>query len=365
MNSIQFTKKDIVQTLEKIIEKGPIEGKKSMARLAHEIKNYNNGIEGFTTLIMSTCEDITNYQRAYIGNIHHISDTLTQSIHNIANTVRDVISLNEQILEGNDSHDRLPSKIKILSDSISTNSEYMLEGTERIMEYSPLVPNVKKMGPLGLDDTLFVEIVDRQINNLIYCYNLQFSPDFQREEYFPAVDIKTYCDSHENNDGKVQAILHNVRTADAIIKGSENNILKNAIIPLHNNAEKHAYKGKDIYGRSLAPDFKKEIEIGSIADQVNKLIIYQVKDNGFGVSSNVKNLLLTKEGITNRDNSDDTGAGLWAVKTFVENMGGKLWFDTEMGKGTTFYFSVPYDVKTKNDVYIKESCKPQPKSLLI
>ena len=43
--------------------------------------------------------------------------------------------------------------------------------------------------------------------------------------------------------------------------------------------------------------------------------------------------------------------GLMLCKDFVEQLGGKLWFDSEEGKGTTFYFSL----KVSNQEYKRNS----------
>jgi signal transduction histidine kinase len=39
---------------------------------------------------------------------------------------------------------------------------------------------------------------------------------------------------------------------------------------------------------------------------------------------------------------DGTGLGLFIAKSLVEAMGGKIWFDSEQNKGTTFYFTLPF-----------------------
>jgi signal transduction histidine kinase len=36
-----------------------------------------------------------------------------------------------------------------------------------------------------------------------------------------------------------------------------------------------------------------------------------------------------------------TGLGLSITKNLVEMQGGKIWFESQVGKGTTFHFTVP------------------------
>lgn len=73
-------------------------------------------------------------------------------------------------------------------------------------------------------------------------------------------------------------------------------------------------------------------------------IKFTIKDNGIGIPQDQQSRLFTKffRGI-NVEKIDTTGSGLgiFITKNIIEAHGGKIWFESEEGKGTTFYFSLP------------------------
>ena len=77
----------------------------------------------------------------------------------------------------------------------------------------------------------------------------------------------------------------------------------------------------------------------------NENIFFSVKDSGIGISPGKKNAIF--ERFLQADHSylksaDGMGLGLSISKSFVEKMGGEIWVESEIGKGSEFIFRLPF-----------------------
>lgn len=73
-----------------------------------------------------------------------------------------------------------------------------------------------------------------------------------------------------------------------------------------------------------------------------------VQDQGCGIDDEGKKKLLhedTHYSTFGLNNEEGSGLGLLLCKDFVTKNGGKLWFETEKGKGSTFFFTIPLSKK--------------------
>ncbi len=73
------------------------------------------------------------------------------------------------------------------------------------------------------------------------------------------------------------------------------------------------------------------------------LVIFGIRDNGVGMLPEVKEKLFNQMEHTVRmgtNSEKGSGLGLLLCKEFVEKMGGEIWVDSEVGSGSTFYFSL-------------------------
>ena len=92
----------------------------------------------------------------------------------------------------------------------------------------------------------------------------------------------------------------------------------------------------------FVPQEAGKIEIGARNDGTS--ILFHVKDNGAGISENRKDSIFKKfyqVNLSLKRKYGGSGFGLVICKGIVENLGGKIWFESQEGKGTTFYFSIP------------------------
>jgi PAS domain S-box-containing protein len=107
--------------------------------------------------------------------------------------------------------------------------------------------------------------------------------------------------------------------------------LRQILINIINNAIKFTPRGYVNFGCKLKD---------------TSTLLFYVEDTGIGIAPENYGIVFERfrqanDGKFTKEYSG-TGLGLSIVKGLIELMNGSIWFESEFGKGTTFYFSLPY-----------------------
>ncbi len=84
--------------------------------------------------------------------------------------------------------------------------------------------------------------------------------------------------------------------------------------------------------------------ISLASEKKNDFIIVKIRDTGVGISSDeLLNLfrLDVSHSTKGTENESGTGLGLILCKELVERQGGKIWIESKISEGSTFYFTIP------------------------
>ncbi len=152
--------------------------------------------------------------------------------------------------------------------------------------------------------------------------NFAKMPKSENEKIDLAQKIENLVKLYENiNNVEVKAVIKD----RPVYIWADNKQISRALINLIKNAIQAIPEG--VKGKVV-------IELERKDDKA----LVKVIDNGTGIPEEVRGKLFTPSFTTK---SSGMGLGLSMVKNIVQNARGKIWFDTQIGKGTVFYIEFP------------------------
>jgi CheY-like chemotaxis protein len=92
-------------------------------------------------------------------------------------------------------------------------------------------------------------------------------------------------------------------------------------------------------------------------EKKNNYLAFFVKDTGIGISDEQKEFIFERfrqGNDTLTRNYEGSGLGLSISKAYVEMLGGKIWFESEYGKGSVFHFIIPYNSHPDSNPVVEE-----------
>lgn len=134
-------------------------------------------------------------------------------------------------------------------------------------------------------------------------------------------------------------LIHTYPTKKIIVKADKEKV-KEVLNNLLSNAIKYSEKGSITVSHVIDKDY----------------IVTHIADQGLGISSEDQKKIFTRffRAEEQAGKIPGTGLGLFIVKQLIEKMGGKIWFSSKLGQGTTFSFSLP-----KSNKALSKSTSPQ------
>jgi len=142
---------------------------------------------------------------------------------------------------------------------------------------------------------------------------------------FNVADMLSQCCSHIREQGKHELI---VQGDTALVIDADENRIEQVIINFVNNAAKYAPESKSIY---------------LIVEQVGKMAKISVKDTGVGIPPDQVVHLFDRYFRADYAGKQYSGLGLglYISSEIIKRHGGEIGVDSELGKGSVFWFKVP------------------------
>ncbi|MCX6307545.1 MAG: ATP-binding protein, partial [Bacteroidia bacterium] len=237
-------------------------------------------------------EESDRLKSAFLANMSHEIRTPMNGILGFSEILKDPDLTGEQQQE----------YIKI----IQTSGNRMLNIINDIIDISRIESGLMK-----------VDIKESNVNEQI-----EFIYTFFR----PEVEAKGMTLSFKNGLPSIEAIL---KTDREKLYAILTNLVKNAV--------KYSNEGSIEFGYMLTHD--------------RAFLKFYIKDTGIGIPKDRQKAIFERfvqADIYDKMARQGAGLGLAITKSFVKMLGGKIWVESEMGVGSTFYFTLPYTHKLQS-----------------
>lgn len=295
----------------------------------NDIRLYNDLIEGNI--------DSYNIEKRYIRKDEKLiwANVKMSYIQNIGEDFQFIIAMIEDITQQKETEEQQHKLVKKLEETneeldnfayiVSHDLKAPLRGIGSLANW--LITDYKdKLDQEGMDIINLMENRVERLKNFIDGI-LQYSRVTRVKENYVDIDlnklvsevIELICPP-QNIHIKIEIILPVIKGERIYIEQVFQNLISNSI------------KFMDKPEGHISIDFE---DIGSYWK-------FGVADNGIGIDEKYFNkIFMIFQTLQPRDKFESTGVGLSIVKKIVETNGGKIWLKSEIGKGTTFYFTIP------------------------
>ncbi len=133
--------------------------------------------------------------------------------------------------------------------------------------------------------------------------------------------------------------LDNLKIA---VKESKAKINKFSLPEIYGNKVQITQVFQNLVSNAIKYQGEKKPAIEISAEKKNDFWRFAVRDNGIGIEEWFsERIFIVFQKLHDHKKYPGSGIGLALCKRVIEKHGGKIWFESEVGKGTTFYFTLP------------------------
>lgn len=309
--------------------------------------------------------------RKFMKPIESLTDAVTSITKTADLTTRVNISSNDEVgrlaMAFNDMSTRLQSLYSTLEQRIAEKTAHLqrvnaeLERANKMK--SEFLSNMSHELRTPLNAIIgFAEVLKDKIPGDLNEEQVEFVQDIHSSGQHLLQMINDILDLSKIEAGKMSLQYEVFFVPDAItdvfhilngLAKKKNLLLLTTIHPDVKYLEADRVKFKQILYNLISNAIKFTPQSGSITTEayiVNDMLQVSVADTGIGIKPEDQKKIFSE--FWQADSSfarkyEGTGLGLTLTKRIVEMHGGKIWFHSEFGKGSTFYFTIPLKASYK------------------
>jgi PAS domain S-box-containing protein len=295
-----------------------------LAHMSHEIRTPISGVLGMIELLASRIQD--PQQRAYL-------EMMREAAQSLLSIVRDVLDLS-RIESGK--VELQAEEIVLVEELEKIQSPFAVAAAGKGLSFDRIVPPGLPARVRGDRDRLGQVLRNLLSNALKYTDRGGIRLAVARQEEGPAGALQKPQASSFRAERGASARQSRAGQESCLAALQEGDVPR----------EPRMAEARE--GRSVDASHGGRSGVDAGAAPAERITLrFEVRDTGIGIPKDRQHLLFQSfsrvQGPVTRKTVDGTGLGLVISKRLVEMMGGRIWVESESGRGSVFAFTVPFE----------------------